>query len=122
MHLFVCTKLVSDKILKICFKLCNHRLKIRILTNLFCKMSLILFKKLILAFLLCIHNTNANGNNKCFQDGSTWSTNGQLDFISNVLSVQDCVKMCLEIDDCKGYTWYGDLKRQVILLCHKKGT
>ena len=86
-------------------------------------MSLIFFKTFVLAFLFCIHatNSNANGNNnKCFQEGSTWSTNGQLDFISNVLSVQDCVKMCLEIDDCKGYTWYGDLKRQVLLLCHKK--
>ena len=87
-------------------------------------MSLIFLKTFILAFVLCIHiaNSNANGNNKCFQEGSTWSTNGQLDFISNVLSVQDCVKMCLEIDDCKGYTWYGDLKRQVLLLCHKKVT
>ena len=85
-------------------------------------MSLIFLKTFILAFVLCIQiaNSNANGYNKCFQEGSTWSTNGQLDFISNVLSVQDCIKMCLEIDDCKGYTWYGDLKRQVLLLCHKK--
>ena len=88
-------------------------------------MSLIFFKKFVLAFLFCIiltANSDANGNNKCFQEGSTWSTNGQLDFISNIFSVQDCVKMCLEIDDCKGYTWYGDLKRQVFLLCHKKVT
>ena len=86
-------------------------------------MSLILFKTFVLAFLFCIQNTaNANGNNKCFKEGSTWSTDGQLDFISNVHSVQDCVKMCLQIDDCKGYTWYGDLKRQALLLCHKKET
>ena len=50
------------------------------------------------------------GNN-CFKSGITWSTDGQLDFIPGVISVEDCVRICLETDNCKGYTWYGEIKR-----------
>merc|ERR1712241_1392354 len=47
-------------------------------------------------------------SNNCFNEGKTWNTDGQLDFIPGVTSVQDCVKMCFENNACNGYTWFGD--------------
>ena len=46
-------------------------------------------------------------SNNCFNEGKTWNTDGQLDFIPGVTSVQDCVEMCFENNACNGYTWFG---------------
>ena len=58
-----------------------------------------------------------SAGNNCFNEGKTWSTDGQLDFIPGVTSVQDCVKMCFENNNCNGYTWYGDVSTRFKNVC-----
>ena len=44
--------------------------------------------------------------NECYEEGKTWSNEGDLEVIVNVMSVGDCLQNCLENEDCQGYTWY----------------
>merc|ERR1719270_412181 len=59
--------------------------------------------------LISILSPSLVSSNNCFNEGKTWNTDGQLDFIPGVTSVQDCVKMCFENNNCKGYTWFGNV-------------
>ena len=45
--------------------------------------------------------------NKCFKEGITWSTKGQLDFIPQV-DFQFCAKAYTQKSDTKGFTWLED--------------
>lgn len=58
---------------------------------------------IVFTILFCFYIANGNGaTNNCFQEGNTWRTDGQLDFVPNIISLQDCAKICLQIEDCKG--------------------
>merc|ERR1711971_204086 len=61
-----------------------------------------------IASITLLSAVSVSGNN-CFNEGTTWNTDGQLDFIPGVTSVQDCVRECFENDNCIGYTWFGDV-------------
>ena len=58
---------------------------------------------IVFTILICFYIANGNcTTNNCFQEGNTWRTDGQLDFVPKIISLQDCAKICLEIEDCKG--------------------
>merc|ERR1719270_2178869 len=67
--------------------------------------------------LISILSPSLVSSNNCFNEGKTWNTDGQLDFIPGVASVQDCIKMCFENNNCNGYTWFGDLSTRFKNVC-----
>merc|ERR1712156_964527 len=71
----------------------------------------------ILIFFISTNFLSVLSSNSCFNEGKTWITDGQLDFIPGVTSAQDCVKMCFENNDCNGYTWFGDINVRFKNVC-----
>ena len=43
----------------------------------------------------------------CFEQGSTWSAQGQLEVIVEVESDISCYSLCKAREECLGFTWYG---------------
>ena len=49
----------------------------------------------------------------CYDEGITWSSDGLLSFIPQILSPEECIKLCLEQDNCNGYTWHGQYNKRL---------
>ena len=46
---------------------------------------------------------------QCLQEGKTWSTEGELVGISGIPTLTECIKLCLQHENCEAFTWYGEL-------------
>ena len=61
---------------------------------------------IILAF--CITHLVAKLED-CYDNGITWSSQDQIVVIPQVTSVNLCILHCIKNENCKGYTWHGQL-------------
>ena len=69
--------------------------------------------KVIVFLSLCF--SNLCESKSCFDEGITWSSDGLLSFIPQILSTEECIKLCLEQDNCNGYTWHGQYNERLRL-------
>ena len=69
--------------------------------------------KVITFLTLCF--SNFCESKLCFDEGITWSSDGLLSFIPQILSPEECIKLCLEQDNCNGYTWHGQYNKRLRL-------
>ena len=71
---------------------------------------------LILALFMSIIFVESK-ENRCLQEGRTWNTEGQLNFLSN-LTFQGCLEVYLESEEAEGFTWFGlDTARKLRNIC-----
>ena len=60
-------------------------------------------------------------SSECFNEGSTWDSNGELEVLANIYSFKECFDKCDSNPLCQGYTWYGEngLKFQNVCVTFK---
>ena len=63
----------------------------------------------------CITDTLTT--DQCFKEGTTWSTAGQISFIPQIESIQKCFEICMDEENCNGYTWHGKLNQRLSNVC-----
>ena len=69
----------------------------------------------VITFLTLLCFFNFCESKLCFDEGITWSSDGLLSFIPQILSPEECLKLCLEEDNCNGYTWHGQYNKRLRL-------
>ena len=71
------------------------------------------FSQTIFSICILVHLTNGQLSNPClFKAETTWSTAGELIAIDRIDSAVKCLKLCLEEENCQGFTWHGQTKLQ----------
>ena len=71
-------------------------------------MKFIIFTSLII-FLIFPNSSSAD----CSISGKTWDNSGELSVIPNIVKHEKCIELCLDTNDCKGYTWFGLNKQRI---------
>ena len=64
--------------------------------------------EVVIILTFCITHLAANVED-CYEEGMSWSSNDQIDIIPQVTSVNLCILHCIKNENCKGYTWHGQL-------------
>ena len=54
--------------------------------------------------------------NRCLQEGRTWKTEGQLEFLAP-LTVQECLEVYLKSEEAQGFTWFGGATHELTNIC-----
>ena len=54
--------------------------------------------------------------NRCLQEGRTWETEGQLEFLVP-LTVQECLEVYLKSEEAVGFTWFGGGTHELTNIC-----
>ena len=54
--------------------------------------------------------------NRCLQEGRTWDTEGQLEFLAP-LTIQECLEVYLKSEEAQGFTWFGGPTHELTNIC-----
>ena len=54
--------------------------------------------------------------NRCLQEGRTWHTKGQLEFLAP-LTLQECLEVYLKSEEAQGFTWFGEATHKLTNIC-----
>ena len=52
----------------------------------------------------------------CLQEGRTWNTKGQLEFLAP-LTKQECLEVYLKSEEAVGFTWFGGATHELTDFC-----
>ena len=75
--------------------------------------------RIIYTLILALFMSNLVAESKedrCLQEGRTWDTEGQLEFLAP-LSIQECLEVYIKSEEAQGFTWFGGATHDLKNIC-----